>query len=139
MTVGALAQCVRVSVEQRLVRLHVDFGKLRLRQQPRGQFQIEFLAVVEAEGEKAIVGRLPVHVPEDFLDAPAQHRVVAQGVGFQPFTRGTAFGQNLPAHRLINLRIFVRQQIKQRRVAALRRRRFRITTLCFRRHVASPI
>ena len=129
--VNAFAQRVRVAVQQRLICLHVDFGKLRLRQQPRGGFHIEFLAVIQAEGEKAVVTGLFVHVPEDFLDTPSQQRVVAQGIGSQPFARGVAFSQNLLAHRLINLRVLVAQKIEQRGAAAFRRRRFRITILDF--------
>ena len=131
MAVGALAQRIRITIEQRLIGLHIDFGKLCLGQQPRGGFQVKLLAVVQAETEKTVVAHLLVDVPDDFLDAPAQQRIVAQGIRPQPFTRGAAFGQNLPAHRLINLRVLVTQKIKQRGVAAFRRRRFRITTLDF--------
>ncbi len=55
-----LQQFSRVTVEQRLVRLHVDVRVLRLRQQPRALFQVQVIALGQAKRQEPVVRRLPL-------------------------------------------------------------------------------
>ena len=106
-------QFVGVTVQHGLIGFDVDQRILRLRQQPRALFEVEFLAVPEAKGKEMVVRGLPVEVEHNLPRAPAQRGVVAHGVWPQPLGGRRAAGQKLLPHRPVNERILVRQQTEQ--------------------------
>ena len=116
------AEFVGVAVEHRLVGFDVDERVLGLREQPGALFEVEFLAVAEAEGEEMVVGGLAVEVEDDLPGAAAQRGVVAHGVRPQPFGGRRAAGEKLLPHRPVDGRVLVRQQTEQGAAAAFWRR-----------------
>jgi hypothetical protein len=64
-------QFVRVTVQHGLVGFDVDQRILRLREEPRALFEVEFLAVPEAKGKEMVVRGLPVEVEHNLAGVPA--------------------------------------------------------------------
>jgi hypothetical protein len=54
-----------------LVSFDIDERVLRLREEPRALFEVEFLAVPEAKGKEMVVRGLPVEVEHNLAGVPA--------------------------------------------------------------------
>jgi hypothetical protein len=64
-------QFVGVTVQHGLVSFDIDERVLRLREEPRALFEVEFLAVPEAKGKEMVVRGLPVEVEHNLAGVPA--------------------------------------------------------------------
>ena len=90
------------------------------REQPGALFEVEFLTVADAEGEKVVIGGLALEVEDDMPRAPAQRGVVAHRVRTKPLRGGRPAGNDLLADRAVNGWVLVRQQADQGEPLALR-------------------
>ena len=113
-----MAQFSGKIIQEGRVRLDVDVRVVSLRQQPRALFEIEILAVLQAESQEVVVCRLAIEMADDFLRAPPPDRIAVQRAWTQPGARGFSTRKDFLAHRFVNRRVLVAQQIEQGRLFA---------------------
>ena len=111
--IDAGAQFSGPAIVKRAVSVEIDAWILRERQQMRGLFEVEFLAIIQAKREEILIAVLASAMLDQFAAAPAHHRITTQHVRTQPIPEQRAIEQKLLAHHVVNGRIVIAEQADQ--------------------------
>jgi hypothetical protein len=110
-----------VIVEESLIRLGIDVRILRLCQEKRPEFDVQFFTLRQAKCQETIVGGVARQVLNDLEGATAENGIAAEGGRLKPAGGGEAVTENLRANRVVDRSIFVCQQIHECLLFALTR------------------
>jgi len=102
-----------VTVEQGAIGLDVDVRVLSPGQEPRAFLDVEGLSLIQAEGQKLVVGISSRQIMYDLLSSPAQNRIAAQCVWPEPVAGLLTVRQDFGADRLVDRRVLIQQKFDQ--------------------------
>src|SRR5436189_4229609 len=114
------SQFIGQGVIERAIAIEVRVWILGLGEQTDRDFEIHFLAVVQAEGEELFIAILSRQMVDNLQRTPPHHRIAAQEMGSKPFASSAAIGKELLADHLVNGRIIIDKQTDQCIALALR-------------------